>query len=108
MLCCVADRNRTDSRRSAKRQAREDRERRERDQRADQYAQQELEWEYEAYREAEVDRYIAANPAAFETLKNAKWEEDRQKYRLQPRAWRSCPPGLKSKSSCLCLPSRNC
>ena len=65
---------------SAKRKAREEQDRRERNQRAAHEAQQELEWEYEAYREAEVDRYIEANAATFEAIKNAKWKEDRQRY----------------------------
>ena len=65
---------------SAKREAREAQERKDRERRTAEEAQQELEWEYEAYREAEVDRYIAANAAAFEALKNAKWDEDRQRF----------------------------
>jgi hypothetical protein len=65
---------------SAKRKEREEREQREREERASHEAQQQLEWEYDTYREAEVDRYIAANAAAFEALKNAKWEEDRLRY----------------------------
>ena len=52
----------------------------ERAQRATEEAEQQLEWEYDDYREAEIDRYIQANPAAFEFLKNAKWAEDREKY----------------------------
>jgi hypothetical protein len=65
---------------SAKRKAREEREQREREQRAAQEAQQELEGEYESYRDAEVDRYIEANTAAFDALKDAKWKADRERY----------------------------
>ena len=65
---------------SAKRKAREERERRDREQHAAQEAQQQLDGEYEAYRDAEVDRYIEANAAAFEAIKNAKWKEDRERF----------------------------
>ncbi len=65
---------------SAKRKAREERERREREQRAAHEAQQVLEGEYESYRDGEVDRYIEANAAAFEAIKNAKWKEDRERF----------------------------
>jgi hypothetical protein len=65
---------------TAKRKAREEQESTEYERRVVEDAHQALEWEYEAYREAEVDRYIAANPASFEALKNAKWDEDRKRY----------------------------
>ncbi|HTR35820.1 MAG TPA: hypothetical protein VMH80_07975 [Bryobacteraceae bacterium] len=65
---------------SAERKAREEREREERAQRAAKEAEQQLEWAYDDYREAEIDRAIAANPALFEEIKNARWKEDREKY----------------------------
>jgi hypothetical protein len=65
---------------SAQRKAREERERKERERRAAQEAKQQLEWAYDDYRDAEIDRYIEANIAAFEALKEAKWKEDRERY----------------------------
>src|SRR5579864_1510836 len=64
----------------AQRKAREEREHREREVRAAKEAEQQLEWEYDNYCDREVDDYIGTNPAAFEAIKNAKWEEDRMKY----------------------------
>jgi hypothetical protein len=64
----------------ARKKVREEREQKEREQQAVADTQQQNEWDYETYREAEVDRYIEANAAAFEALKNAKWEEDRKRY----------------------------
>jgi hypothetical protein len=61
-------------------QSREDRERRDRERAAAEEAEQELEWDYERYRDSEVDRHIAANPEAFEALKEAKWNEDRERF----------------------------
>jgi hypothetical protein len=72
---------------NAKRKAREDKERKERERRATEDAREELEWEYNRYCAAEVDRYIQANPAEFESLKNAKAAEDRT---MRPTSW----PGL--------------
>jgi hypothetical protein len=65
---------------SAKRKAREEEERKNHERRAVREVHQELEWEYEAYRDAEVDRYIEANPATFEAIKDARWKEDRERY----------------------------
>jgi hypothetical protein len=72
---------------NAKRKAREDKERKERERRAAEDAREEIEWEYNRYCAAEVDRYIQANPAEFESLKNAKAAEDRT---MRPTSW----PGL--------------
>jgi hypothetical protein len=65
---------------SAQRKTREERERQEAERRASEEARQQLEWEYDNYRDTEIDRYIAANAAAFEALKDAKWKEDRERY----------------------------
>jgi hypothetical protein len=65
---------------SAQRTTREERERIEGQRRAAQESRQQLEWEYDEYRDSETDRYIEANAAAFEALKDAKWKEDREKY----------------------------
>ena len=56
----------------------------------------ELEWAYDDYRDKEIDRYIEANAAAFEALKEAKWKEDRERYSLQPRAWQESLPAWRS------------
>jgi hypothetical protein len=61
-------------------QARVERERAEGERRAAKEARQQLAWEYDAYRDAETDRYIQANSAAFEALKDAKWKEDREQF----------------------------
>jgi hypothetical protein len=66
------------------RKAREEKERKERERRATEDAREELEWEYNRYCAAEVDRYIQANPAEFESLKNAKAAEERA---LRPTSW---------------------
>src|SRR5581483_2308170 len=65
---------------TAKRKLRLAREQREREARAAEDARQQLEWDYEDYREGEIDRWIAANPAEFEAIKNAEWEKDRQRF----------------------------
>ena len=65
---------------SAERTARVAREREEGERRAATEARQELEWEYDEYRDAETDHYIEANAAAFEALKDAKWKEDRERF----------------------------
>jgi hypothetical protein len=65
---------------SAQRTARLERERKEGERRAAKEARQQLEWEYDDYRDRETDRYIQANAAAFETLKDAKWKEDRERF----------------------------
>jgi hypothetical protein len=62
------------------RKAREEREQRDRAQRAMREAEQQLEWDYQDYRASEIDRYIEANPAAFEAIKAAKWKEDRERF----------------------------
>jgi hypothetical protein len=43
-------------------------------------APQQLESEYDSYRDRVIDRYIAANATTFEALKNAKWQEDRERF----------------------------
>src|SRR5207302_781611 len=43
--------------------------------------------EYDSYCAAEIERYIQANPADFEVLKNAKADEERK---MRPTSW----PGL--------------
>jgi Replication initiator protein A len=65
---------------NAQRKARQDRERKEAERRASEEARQELLWEYDNYRDTEIDRYITANAATFEALKDAKWKEDRKHY----------------------------
>jgi hypothetical protein len=77
---------------NAKRKAREDKERKERERRAAEDAREEIEWEYNRYCAAEVDRYIQANPAEFESLKNAKAAEERA---MRPTSW----PGLTETSA---------
>ena len=77
---------------NAKRKAREERERKERERRAAEDAREEIEWEYNRYCAAEVDRYIQANPAEFESLKNAKAAEERA---MRPTSW----PGLTETSA---------
>lgn len=64
----------------AQRKAREEREQRERTQRAIRDAEQQLEWDYQDYRAAEVDRYVDQHPAEFKAIKEAKWKEDREKF----------------------------
>jgi len=71
---------------SAQRTAREERERNEQAQYARAEARRQLEWEYETYQEEEIDRSIAANPAAFEAIKNTKWKEDRERYSFAPES----------------------
>ena len=77
---------------NARRKAREEKERKERERRAAEDAREELDWEYNRYSAAEVDRYIQANPAEFESLKNAKAAEDRA---MRPTSW----PGLTETSA---------
>jgi hypothetical protein len=72
---------------SAKRKAREEKERKARERRAAEEARDELEWDYERYCAAEVDRYIQANPEEFASLKEARAVEERT---LRPSSW----PGL--------------
>ena len=67
---------------SAKRKARGNRERKEQRERAAKEAEQELEDEYENYCDLEIDRYIEANRATFEELKQRKWKEDRERFAL--------------------------
>jgi len=69
---------------SAKRKAREEKERKDGERRAAQGAREELEWEYDRYCAAEVDHYIQANPAEFESLKNTKAAEERT---MRPSSW---------------------
>ena len=69
---------------NARRKAREEKERKEREHRAEEDAREELEWEYNRYCAAEVDRYIQANPSEFESLKNAKAAEERA---MRPTSW---------------------
>ena len=65
---------------SAKRTARLERERKEREQRSVEEAKQQLEWEYDEYRDREIDRYIEANQITFDAMTDAKREEGRAKY----------------------------
>ena len=64
----------------AQRQAREERERQQRALRDAAEAKQQLEYDYEDYCEAEVDRYIREHAAEFEARKEAKWKYDREHY----------------------------
>jgi hypothetical protein len=64
----------------AQQKAREEREQQDRARRVMREAEEQLEWDYQDYRAAEVDRYIEANPAAFEAIKEAKWKEDRERF----------------------------
>lgn len=65
---------------SAKRKTREESEQKERERRAAEDARQQLEWEYEDYCQREADRFIAENPAAFESMKDAKRTENRERH----------------------------
>jgi len=65
---------------SAKRKAREEKERKEKARRDAEDIQQQLEWDYDNYRDEEIDRYVAEHTAAFEALKDAKWNEDRKRF----------------------------
>jgi hypothetical protein len=65
---------------SAQRKTRQERERKEGERRAAKDAREQLEWEYDNYRDKEIDRYIAENAAAFEALKDAKWKEERGQF----------------------------
>jgi hypothetical protein len=64
----------------AQRQAREEREQQGRARRAMQEAEQQLDWDYQDYRASEIERYIEANSAAFEAIKEAKWKADRERF----------------------------
>lgn len=64
----------------AQRQARKERERKESAEREAKEAEEQLEWDYESYRASEIDRYIQANPEAFEAVKEAKWKADRERF----------------------------
>jgi Replication initiator protein A len=64
----------------AERAARVEQEREQGERRAAIEARQQLESEYEEYRDVETDRYIEANATTFEALKDAKWKEDRERY----------------------------
>jgi Replication initiator protein A len=64
----------------AERTTRLERERGEGERRALKEARQQLAWEYDEYRDTETDRYIQANAPAFESLKDAKREEDRGRF----------------------------
>ena len=65
---------------AAKRKAREEKERQERERRAAEDARQLLESEYDEYCAAETDRYLQENPAVFESMRDAKWKENRERY----------------------------
>jgi hypothetical protein len=45
-------------------------------------AEQQLEWDYDDYQEAEIDRYIEGHRTEFEALKEAKSKEDRERFRF--------------------------
>jgi hypothetical protein len=64
----------------AQRTVRAERERQEGERRAAKEARQQLEWEYDEYRDEETDHYIEVNAATFEALKDAKWKEDREHF----------------------------
>jgi hypothetical protein len=64
----------------AERTERAERERKQGERRAAEETRQQLEWEYDEYRDTVTDRYIAANAATFEALKDAKWKEDRERF----------------------------
>ena len=65
---------------NAKRKAREENERKERDRRIREDARQLLEFEHDDYCRVETDRYIAENPATFESIKEAKRTENRERH----------------------------
>jgi len=65
---------------NAKRKAREESERKERDLRIEEDARQLLEFEYDDYCRVETDRHIAENPATFESIKDAKRTENRERH----------------------------
>jgi hypothetical protein len=64
----------------AQRKAREGREQKERTQRAMRDEQQQQEWDYDDYRETEIDRYVETHRTEFEAIKEAKWKEDRERF----------------------------
>jgi hypothetical protein len=64
----------------AERSARAERERKVGERRAAEESRQQLEWEYDEYRDTVTDRYIEANTSTFEALKDAKWKEDRERF----------------------------
>jgi hypothetical protein len=64
----------------AERSERAERERKVGERRAAEESRQQLEWEYDEYRDTVTDRYIEANTATFEALKDAKWKEDRERF----------------------------
>jgi len=68
----------------AERTARVERERKEGERRAAKEAREQLQWAYDEYCDREIDRYITANTAAFEALKDAKWDEDRARFSFAP------------------------
>ncbi len=65
---------------NAKRKAREENERNERERRIREDARQLLEFEYDDYCRVETDRYIAENPAIFESIKDTKRTENRERH----------------------------
>ena len=65
---------------NAKRKAREENERKERERRIREDARQLLELEYDDYCRVETDRYISENPAIFESIKDAKRTENRERH----------------------------
>jgi hypothetical protein len=65
---------------TAKRKAREERELQEREQRAAEDARQLLEWDYEDYCVKETERHIEENPAAFESIQQAKRDENHERH----------------------------
>ena len=64
----------------AERTERAERERKAGERRAAEETRQELEWEYDEYRDTVTDRYITEQATEFEALKNAKWKEDRERF----------------------------
>jgi hypothetical protein len=65
---------------TAKRKAREEKEEKERKHRAAEDARRLLESDYDDYCSVETDRYIEENAAAFESMKNIKRAENRERY----------------------------
>ena len=83
---------------NAKRKAREDRERRERDQRAAQEAQQELDWSMKPTARQKSTGTSLPIPRLSKRSRTQSGTKIARNTGLQPRAWQSCPPGLKSKN----------
>jgi hypothetical protein len=64
----------------AQRKTREEREQQQRAQRAMREAEEQLDWDYENYQEAEIKRYVEAHHAEFEAIKEARGKADRERF----------------------------